>query len=80
MQGCFAAFYSGLEREFDNLWNVLRQLVEAAGRAISELFEAENDLLDIDVSCTCTVHTKIKFHIPSRPNTVHDCVCVCTIL
>lgn len=50
VRGCFAAFYSGLEKEFDNLWAVLRQLVEMAARGVRELFEAENDLLDINVS------------------------------
>lgn len=50
VRGCFAPFYSGYLQEFDNLWNVTGQLVRMAEQAVRDLFEAENDLLDISVS------------------------------
>lgn len=49
VRGCFAGFYSGLQLEFDNLWGVVRQLVMKAEQGVRELFEAENDLLDINL-------------------------------
>ena len=51
VRGCFAGFYSGLRREFDALWSVLRQLVERVEASVRELFAAENRLLDVNVSC-----------------------------
>lgn len=50
VRGCFAAFYSGFQREFDNLWSVMRQLARKAAKGVRDLFEAENELLDINVS------------------------------
>jgi hypothetical protein len=51
VRGCYAAFYSGLQQEFDNLWGVVRQLVLVADQAVRVLFEAEDGLQnDIDVS------------------------------
>ncbi len=51
IRGCYAAFYSGLSREFDNLWDVIRQLVRTVDAALMKLFEAETNLLgDFNVS------------------------------
>ena len=50
VRACFAAFYSGLHQEFDNLWGVVLQLVSVVNQGVRELFEAVDGLQnDIDV-------------------------------
>lgn len=52
VRACFAAFYSGLQQEFDNLWGVVLQLVSVVEEEVRELFEALDGLLNnTDVCC-----------------------------
>ena len=53
VRGCFAGFYSGLEGEFNNLWNVVRQLFMSMKENIQALVVKAATLVVVDVrSCT----------------------------
>ena len=46
VRGCYAPFVTGLERAFNNLWNVSEQIVRTINMNIAELFTNEDQLLN----------------------------------
>ncbi len=50
VRGCFAGFYSGLEGEFNNLWNVVGQVIRTVDANIREIFFQEGRFINLNVS------------------------------
>lgn len=48
VRGCYAGFLTGLLRQFEDLWFVLRQLVQGIYTGFSEIIETITNLFDID--------------------------------
>lgn len=55
VRGCYAAFFSGLRNEFNNLWNVTRQAINIMDRGVLNIEEDENNIYDSTVVSFDTV-------------------------
>lgn len=55
IRACYSPVIDGLRGEFDNLWDVARQVVRATNNTLVQLFSEENPLVTFNFATVCPV-------------------------
>lgn len=60
VRACYSPFVAGLRGEFNNLWNVTRQVVRATNNTLMQLFNLERQVFEFDLLSLVCAHTFIN--------------------
>ena len=60
IRACYSPFVDGLRGEFDNLWDVTRQVVHATNTTLMQIFSEENPIIMLDLTTVRPVLSSLE--------------------